>query len=469
MAESQKKLLSLIKQNLKEMAMKFDDDNQSRPEQSLQNKLSGEDTPLKKVPLPQTGDEPNTNFQELLASERYKEVVQNVRRYTGINTPVQRNMMPLMQMVQQSFFEIIQIESQHREELENLAVQLVIKEMAIPEGSLQFDAKIVSQDEMGVEDFKMKPEEGPNIPQVDIEKDLFNDLETINLERAKRRLINNIIQGSSKKGHYMFHMVEPELTRITGSPRLLNLYGVLMSINDVQYWQFADELINGMNGQGEAVGGKEEVDRNTNPPTITARAFCFPVLIHELIKGVMEVVAIQGRPEGGDEEGEEGFDEDSEDTLQDETWDLRLGPAIWNRLRAQFPEDILIDENKRLLQLYLLQAIFKLPAKNFLVFMREVLQGSPRGKRMMNELMNGVNELFNEEDPNPYIEQFDDDLQGATDETDDDDIDAMLDAMNLRGGTQPEPEVNDDDNLSDEEKINRMLDAMNDAKKNRGI
>jgi hypothetical protein len=61
---SKKKLLSLIKENLKEMAMDFD--TQDRPDQGLQDKLSQGDTPLKKVPLPSTGDEPNKNFQELL-------------------------------------------------------------------------------------------------------------------------------------------------------------------------------------------------------------------------------------------------------------------------------------------------------------------------------------------------------------------------------------------------------------------
>jgi len=69
---SKKNLLSLIENNIKEMAMDFD--TPDRPDQGVQDKLSQGDTPMKKVPLPTTGEEPNKNFQEVLASERYKQV-----------------------------------------------------------------------------------------------------------------------------------------------------------------------------------------------------------------------------------------------------------------------------------------------------------------------------------------------------------------------------------------------------------
>ena len=70
-----------------------------------------------------------------------------------------------------------------------------------------------------------------------VEDDLENFMaafEKFNLEKAKRRFINSLIQGASKKGHYMFNLVSEELNNI--NPELLNLYGVLMSINDLLYW-----------------------------------------------------------------------------------------------------------------------------------------------------------------------------------------------------------------------------------------
>jgi hypothetical protein len=434
---TKRNLLSLLKENIKEMAMSFD--TPDRPDQGLQDKLSQGDTPLKKIPLPTNVEQPNNNFQELLASERYKQVIDKVRGYTGINTPMTggSNIMPLAQMMMTAHNQIVQTERAHREQLEQLAIELVMKEMGIPEGALQFDAKIVGMGEIQTNDFNREVEQQPNIEPVDIEEDLMTDLEGMTLEKAKRRLINGMIQGASKKGHYMYHYVADKIEEITGSEDLINQYGILMSINDTLYWQLSDEQMKMMMGGpegGGSVGGKEEVDRNTNPPTIVARAINFPVLVHELIKGTLELFAIQGRPtdEEGNESEEWGEIESSEDTLEKEVWDLRLGPAIWDRVRNQFPEEILTDENKAELQNYLLVEIFKLPAKQFLVFMKEVISGSANGKRLMNELMSGVDQMFRDQDYQNAISMFNDDLNDVTDDTDDDDLDDFLSQLGIR-------------------------------------
>ena len=433
---SKKDLLSLLKENITEMPMDFDSPDRPHPE--IQSKLSQGDTPLKKVPLPSTGEEPNKNFQELLASERYKQVIQKVREYTGVQTPVmgEQGVMPLAGMMMAAHNEIIQTERNHRQELEQLAIELVKKEMSIPEGKLQFDAKIVGLGEINTDDFNREMNQEPNIEPVDIEHDLADDLSTLNLEKAKRRLINTMIQGASKRGHYMYHYVADKIREITGSENLLNQYGVLMSINDTLYWQLSDETMKMMMGGGGSegsVGGKEEVKRETNPPTIVARGINFPVLVHELIKGVMELFAIQGRPK--DEEGNEDENwediEKSEDTLEKEVWDLRLGPAIWDRIRRQFPEDILIDENRVHLQNYLLVTIFRLPAKEFLVFMKEVLSGSVTGTRFMTELLEGVDQMFRDQDYQDAMAQFNDDIEEVADNTDEDDLNDFLNDLGI--------------------------------------
>ena len=126
-----KDLLRILNENLYEMPMDFD--TEDRPYQGVQDKLSQGDTPLKKIPFPKTGNEPNKNFQELLASERYRNVVAKVREYTGIQTPLRgQNVGSLTQMMMSAHNNIVRTESQHREALERLAVELVMKEMGIP-------------------------------------------------------------------------------------------------------------------------------------------------------------------------------------------------------------------------------------------------------------------------------------------------------------------------------------------------
>ena len=446
---TKKYLLSLVNENLKEMAMDFD--TPDRPDQGLQNKLAQGETPFKKVPLPKTGDEPNNNFQEILASQRYKQVIDNLRRYLGNQAPVQQGMqgvMPLQGILMNAHNTIVQVESEHRQELEQLAVELVMKEMGIPEGAVEFDAKIVGMGEIDTDDFNRDNDNEENQEQVNIENEveIFNELQNLDLEKAKRRMINSIIQGASKKGHYMFHLVPERLQQITGNANILNLYGTMMSINDITYWQLSDQQIKGISSN---VAGKESVERpedEDGTAKVIARGINFPVLVHELIKGVLELFAIQGRPEG-----DEGFEdvEQSEDTLDKEMWDLRLGPAIWDRIRSQFPEDILTDENKVELQNYLLVEIFKLPAKKFLVLMKEVLSGSDKGKRMMNELMDGINKMFRDQEYEESVAMFRDDLDDATEETEEGDLNDFLKSLGIEGRVDDDDDAEDDDDDDD--------------------
>ena len=438
---SKKKLLSLIQENLNEMPMDFD--SQDRPDQGVQDDLAAGETPLQKIPFPETGDEPNKNFQELLASERYRQVVAKMRQYTGTNATIRgtQGMTPLMQQMMSAHNQILQFEQNHRGELESLAIELVMKELGIPEGSVQYDAKIIGMGEFNPEDFNHdqegeeeggEEEGGEEEMNFGNEIEIVNDLEKLDLEKAKRRFINTIIQGASKRGHYMYHYAEERISQIVGNDRLVGLYGIMMSVNDALYWQLPNDTMKAM-GQAGNIAGREDVDRQTDPPTVKARAVNFPVLIHELIKGTLELIALQGRKR--DEEGnEEDFTaiEESEDTLEKEMWDLRLGPAIWDRIRRQFPEEILLDENKFELQNYLIVSIFKLPAREFLVFMKEVISGSETGKRFMGELLQGIDQMFKDQDYQDAISQFRDDLEDVSDNTDDDDLGDFLGGLGIR-------------------------------------
>jgi hypothetical protein len=448
---SKKNLLYLIQENLNEMPMDFD--TQDRPHQDIQNKLASGDTPIQKVPLPKTGNEPNSNFQELLASERYKQVINKVRQYTGVESPMVGeggSIGQLSQMMMNAHNAIVQTEREHRGQLEQLAIELVMKEMGIPEGSVQFDAKIVGMGEVDMSDFNREDGNQENPEEVEtedqeeefnIEQNLMQDLETLDLERAKRRLINSMVQGSSKKGHYMYQLVPQKIQQITGSQELINQYGVLMSINDTLYWQLSDDTMQMMmGGAAGAAGGSEEVERDTDPPTIKARAINFPILVHELIKGMMELFSHQGEPEDKDL-----FQQvmQHEDTLEKEMWDLRLGPAIWDRIRNQFPEDILTDENKVEIQNYLLVEIFKLPARRFLTLMKEVISGSETGKRLLQQIVNAINQTLNDQNYEETMAQFNDELETIESETEEDDFKNFFN--NLGIDLSSDDEEDDDD------------------------
>jgi len=380
-----------------------------RFDKGVQEKLQLEETPLKIIPFPKTGEEPNQNFQELLASERYTQVIEKIRRYTNLDTTIvgKQGLNQYMGEMMDSVYKIIELENPHREQLEELGINLVKKEMGIPEGVIQFDAKIIGFGGVETNDFNMEKPDEPQSP-VNIEQEEISDeSEIFKLECAKRRCINAIIQGASKRGHYMYHYVEQELTDIVGNDNLTAMYGKMMSVNDALYWHLPDNSLEMMAMEG-SIAGKEEVDRTTEPPTIKVRAINFPALIHELIKGILELFSHQGEPED-----KELFVKvmQQEDLLHKEMWDLRLGPSMWDRIRSQFPEEILVDETLVEHQNYLITEIFKLPAKTFLIFIKEVLTGSEKGKKYMSKLMKNVYENINQ---NEFL------LDDSGDDNDDD-------------------------------------------------
>ena len=465
---SKKSLLSLINENLNEMAMDFD--TADRPNPELQAKLASGDTPLKKIPFPKTGNEPNQNFQELLASERYRQIVNNVRQYTNYQGRLGGDMGDLTMMTFNAHNNIIRIEMAHREALEQLAIQIVKEETGVGD-EVEFDAKIVGMGQINTDDFNRDqgPEQNPdevNVedddeeqPQINpenqgVEEELFIDLKELDLERAKRRLINNIIQGASKRGHYMYQLVGDKLREITGSDELYNDYGIMMSVNDASYWQFSPAMIK---SASDSVAGKVQVKRpesdgdddetgnneEEQKVKIIARGINFPVLIHELIKGIFETMGIAGQPK--DINMKNKVDE-LEDTIEKEMWDLILGPAIWDRIRGQFPDEVILENGKQL-QNYMLIHIFQLPAKQFLVLMKEVVSNSENGKRLMTDLMASIQQMFNEQDYEESMNQFNNELETMSDETESDDLKDFLKGLDI--DLSSDDDGDDEDDLDD--------------------
>jgi len=386
----------------------IDYEGPERMDPNIERKITGKETPFSKHPAMPMGDR---DFVELVSSKRFKDSVENVRRYLGTTAPLQgRNpLMQLMSMAMQSLQQVGRIQFQHKEYLERLAVDLVKKEMSIPEGAMQFDAKLVMGPMSSAEGMRQQPQEPKqqDVKQAfkhqDELEDFVDEFEKFNLEKAKRRFINSLIQGASKKGHYMFELVRDELDRL--NPELANLYGVNQSLMDHLYWVMPD--MEGMAASGEGQIGQSEVDTETDPPTVKARAATFPLLVHELIKGVYDIFGTHGLP---DDPKQAEMIMGAEDTLPAEIWDMRLGPIFWEKFQASYPLE-LFDEDKRHIQHYLFMRFSKLPAEDFFKFAKSVLNGDPSAnkavQRMVDEI---VSDLKKQEYEDESSKWDDDDL-----------------------------------------------------------
>ena len=97
--------------------------------------------------------------------------------------------MSLQPMLMQAARRIMEIESQNKEDLENLAVQLVVDEMGIPEGDLQFDAKLEKPDTSGMQ---MKPQKKkkkePEFPNFEMEDEAAKRLQKLDFRKTKKKI-----------------------------------------------------------------------------------------------------------------------------------------------------------------------------------------------------------------------------------------------------------------------------------------
>jgi len=441
-------ILTEIKKHVSEMPMKFDGD--ARPDPSVEDELANKKTPLSKNPaldIPVDPDDLPDDFAELLASKRYQQVVEKLKDATGIERVAsgQQGMMQLMPLIGQSFMSISQIEDSHRDELQKLAVELVVAEEGLtqiepgvfavkshPEKAFKIQAKLVGMGQIDTDDFQMTPEEEPEEETFELEQEAFETFEDLSLERAKRRFINSIIQGSSKRGHYMYAMVQDRLRDITGSDQLFNQYGVMMAANDMMYWQLPASMFTPQGGQ-TPIGGREEIDMEgedgDETPIIRATAVAFPILVHEIIKGIKEFLGAFSMDDMDVVQAQKVME--LEDTLDKEVWDLRLGPAIWDRFRASYPEDVLVDEDKRYLQNALYSEFVLLDARELLTLSREVIMGTNRGKKAIQDLVDGILERMKGQEAEEAMAEFRQEIEGIDDDTDDDDLSDFLGSLGI--------------------------------------
>ena len=388
----------------------YGDNITERMHPQLEQELAERKHSLGKHPAIPEGDE--NNFEQKIMGKRFSEVVNRYKRAFDVdeidNTQLMTQMMPMVH-------ETMALETKHKKDLEKLAEKMIRDEYDMPEDIVEIKATLSPK--ISLEGTKKHPTPKSNDFQFESHEDMVNAKGEI----YKRRFLNAMIQGAAKKTNHMFHMVDDELTNM--DPRLLNRYSKVMSAADYMYYVIP-KMDNGTSG------GVVKVTFPTadNPKAvIEAEAMIFPVLIHELVKGVMELLSAHGLPKDkklGD------YVVDKADFLSAEPWDMRIGPALWDR----FTDCIHADDFNLKHQLYM--ELASMPVNEFNENMREILAGTNKGKKMVKEIMgsvkqelqeeefdNAMNELNSKEDKDYYT--LDEIMFGNDIELDEDDDDVF--------------------------------------------
>jgi hypothetical protein len=355
----------------------------NRPERmdpKLVSKLASPDSLYAQNPAMGKGPE---DVQRLI-SNRFQKVAEKLSSVTGNqNIGSQQVQGMIYQEMMRKLPSIMRIEAQHREELEQLAIDASLEETEVPADWFAIEA-LLNRQPIDTGDFRMKPEdeeeeeedenETPEIPSFDIED--LTDEETLELEKHKRNIINAIVQGAAKKGHYVFQKPDVRARLDAIDPSLYGDYLGIMAINDFLYFTM-EQMIEMMSQTGQGVAGKVKLQDNDDeeeggdeggedeekPDTkIVAQGMIFPILCHEIIKGIEEGKGRYGLPT---DMGLRKKVQGQVDILSNEPMQLRIGPEIVERIRFALPDEMYEESNQGLIPWFHI-LLYQIPAEEFL-------------------------------------------------------------------------------------------------------
>ena len=381
-----------------------------------------------------------------LVSNRFQKVAEKLSDVTGIqNLSSQQTQGMIYQEMMRKLPNIMRIEAAHRDELEQLAIDASLEESEVPVDWYKIEAYL-NREPIDISNFRMNPEEeddeeekeeGIEIPSFDVE-DLTKD-EIFELEKHKRNIINAIIQGAAKKGHYMFQKPDIKARLDEIDPSLYRDYLGIMAINDFLYFSM-EQMIEMMSETGQGVAGKvelgdndeegEEGEEGEETPDTVIKAFglIFPILCHEIIKGLEEAKGRHGLPK--DPEMAQRVMGQT-DTLSNEPMQLRIGPEIVERIRFALPDDIYEPENKGLIN-WFHTVLYQIEAQEFLDIIGNAISEDSskvsKASARFNEIMKEAIKMK---------EEFEDYKEEEGIESDDEDDDGLDDFLGSLGISRP--------------------------------
>jgi hypothetical protein len=281
---------------------------------------------------------------------------ESLRQMVG-NRPLMQTMMRSKEVLDQ----IIAAEEGYRDELEAIAIQMVTDAYPIIDYA---NIKIIAS--IGNDmDIEMNPNnEDPSQP--DFGED---DPEKM---KAKRRLINGITQGASVRGAFAFMLFKEYIDQI--NPELVGKYSEILKL---VFGTYDDDNAIAMMlaaiAQGAKMQGGEsemEYDDENDQFIIKAQAMCFPMLVHEIIKGLYEIVGTEGF--GSDKEKNQSII-NAVDKVSNEPEDLRYGKFIYDAINDLYISSDADDPRVREL---FFASVYKLSDNEFFPFIENAINGS---------------------------------------------------------------------------------------------
>lgn len=273
-----------------------------------------------------------------------------------------KNLTQTLMRSQQVLNDIIAAEKDYRDELEMVAAQMVTDAYPIIDyANIRIDGKIVGMEDLDIQ--APAPQDNPSSPD-------FGEDDPEKL-KAKRRIINGITQGASIRGAFGFMLFREYLDQI--NPELVSKYNeILKLVFGIYDDPNAIAMMLAMLAQGQKQQGGEsemEYDEENEQFVIKAKAICFPMLVHEIVKGLYEIVGTEGF--GADKEKNQAII-NAVDKLKHEPEDLQYGKFIYDAVSDLYNQSDIDDPRVREL---FFASVYKLSDEEFFPFIENAING----------------------------------------------------------------------------------------------
>lgn len=234
--------------------------------------------------------------------------------------PPDRKRAQIGQLTGNALQRMMALERPIKKQLEQIAIKAVSKLYGSPDNILK---AILRQPQPDAQHNKFDDDGGDDKGPVQMTPEIQ---EQVN----KRHMMNLLAQGSAIHNMHNGHFEEEVMDAVGRlSPELQQLYSAFGRGASHHYWIYDLNMMLGAS-IGQAMGVAKVRGNN-----VQAEAVCFPVLLQELVKGLMTLIS---RHQFNDRD----MDESKEviriaDTLANEFPQIQIGPKIWKELLSIIP------------------------------------------------------------------------------------------------------------------------------------
>lgn len=304
-------------------------------------------------------------FDYKILKERYQDIIKNIVEYDGIDNYdeefLTNRLEELIKICQE-------IEEPIRPNLEKICTNVILRLFSIPSDTVDFNAKLV--DEVQPEkQFRIKPEVASE-RKFDFES--LDDFSNANKSVLKRRLINALIQGASYTYSHIDDLYLHDVYKI--DKRLVEIYSEISVINDYLLFIKEEKITDEHPMQGGCVD--VFLGSNKNKTKINAQGLIFPFLLHELIRGFLELFASHGLPSDNDKAK---YILGQADFLMAEPWDLRMGVGLWEPFSKKITDTSVLP--------YFFMNLCCLPTQEFNDSLKEIFAHTKKGDHILNHMV----------------------------------------------------------------------------------